>query len=290
MSESYIKATIVVPPPVTARIVHPSIWWPGGVVGSGGSAGWSPVVAVEANGLRRVLRVVDWTGGSGTKPSMGYVGPSGLVATAAEATDIRGAMGADGAQGVPGEAGPVGLEGPPGPQGATGPQGLPGPKGDKGDPGEPGADGGSDWTHATLASDFSVTGTATANVTAMTFAPEPGAAYEVVARLLMRTSDTAAGAQVGWYIPTGLADGAITVASAQTETSQRLDQKDLIGASRNFSGMAPNANRSYLATVDAIIVAGPSASGAFGLTLQSETAAATATIRAGSFMRWRRVA
>ncbi|WP_284150806.1 phage head spike fiber domain-containing protein [Brevundimonas albigilva] len=66
-----------------------------GVKGDKGDAAWLPVYANVAEGARRVLRVVDWTGGQGTKPATGkYLGPAGFVDTAAEATDIRGAAGA----------------------------------------------------------------------------------------------------------------------------------------------------------------------------------------------------
>ena len=65
--------------------------------GTDGDNGWSPVFAAVADGERRVLQLVDWTGGTGTKPSTGlYVGATGLVALAADATDIRGAEGAAG--------------------------------------------------------------------------------------------------------------------------------------------------------------------------------------------------
>ncbi|WP_052671906.1 hypothetical protein [Stutzerimonas stutzeri] len=54
-------------------------------------AGWTPVMAVVADGDRTVLQVTDWTGGEANKPATGvYVGPTGFVATAAEATNIGG--------------------------------------------------------------------------------------------------------------------------------------------------------------------------------------------------------
>lgn len=84
--------------------------------GIDGLNGWSPVVAVATDGERRVLQVVDWTGGTGTKPATGYIGVSGIVALIADAVDIRGS------QGVPGDDGntnvfiqttaPVGVIGP----------------------------------------------------------------------------------------------------------------------------------------------------------------------------------
>lgn len=58
--------------------------------GDAGGAGWSPVLAAEADGARRVFKVVDWVGGDDAKPATGkYVGPSGWVDTAGDATDIR---------------------------------------------------------------------------------------------------------------------------------------------------------------------------------------------------------
>ena len=74
--------------------------------GPQGARGWSPVLAVETDGARRVARVVGWTGGQGVPPeATGYLGVSGLVATAAEAVDIRGAEGAPGEPGAPGAPG-----------------------------------------------------------------------------------------------------------------------------------------------------------------------------------------
>src|SRR5690606_19037900 len=50
-----------------------------GGVGPAGDDGWAPVFALAADGERRVLRVMDWTGGTGTKPPTGYVGTSGIT-------------------------------------------------------------------------------------------------------------------------------------------------------------------------------------------------------------------
>lgn len=53
--------------------------------------GWSPVLSIVSDGARRVQRVVDWTGGEGTKPATGsYIGAAGLVADIADAVDVRG--------------------------------------------------------------------------------------------------------------------------------------------------------------------------------------------------------
>ena len=75
---------------------------PAGATGAAGTNGWSPVLSVEADGERRVLRLVDWVGGTGAKPAIGsYLSSTGFVATAAQATDIRGPQGAPGINALP---------------------------------------------------------------------------------------------------------------------------------------------------------------------------------------------
>ena len=62
-----------------------------------GEDGWSPVFSAVSDTARRVLRLTDWIGGSGTKPAIGkYVGPTGLVTDITDAVDIRGAPGTPG--------------------------------------------------------------------------------------------------------------------------------------------------------------------------------------------------
>lgn len=41
---------------------------------SDAAPGWTPVLAAEADGERVVVKVADWVGGAGSKPSTGYVG------------------------------------------------------------------------------------------------------------------------------------------------------------------------------------------------------------------------
>lgn len=64
--------------------------------GDDGDDGWAPVFTLVSDGARRVLEISDWVGGQGAKPGTGFVGASGVVATAAEAADVRGAAGSDG--------------------------------------------------------------------------------------------------------------------------------------------------------------------------------------------------
>jgi hypothetical protein len=76
-----------------------------GADGADGADGWTPVEANVTDGDRVVRQVVDWIGGTGTKPATGkYVGETGLVDDIEDATDIRGAAG-EGTGDVSGPAG-----------------------------------------------------------------------------------------------------------------------------------------------------------------------------------------
>ena len=73
-----------------------------------GERGWSPTLAAVADGARRVLHVVDWQGGGGTKPAIGqYVGSAGLVDDIADGVDVRGQDGRNGTDGAGAVAGAV---------------------------------------------------------------------------------------------------------------------------------------------------------------------------------------
>ncbi len=81
--------------------------------GEDGDDGWSPVFAIEADGAtREVLKVVDWTGGEGTKPAVGkYIGTTGFVDDIAGGVNIRGTDGEDGEDGQDGRDGEDGTDG-----------------------------------------------------------------------------------------------------------------------------------------------------------------------------------
>lgn len=60
--------------------------------GGQGDEGWSPVLAGEADGSRTLIKVADWTGGTGVKPAAGmYIGTTGYVATKAQAFNFNAA-------------------------------------------------------------------------------------------------------------------------------------------------------------------------------------------------------
>lgn len=55
------------------------------LTGPVGPNGWTPLLAGEADGTRTLLRVIDWTGGKGAKPALGYVGAAGAAGLVAKA-------------------------------------------------------------------------------------------------------------------------------------------------------------------------------------------------------------
>ena len=83
-----------------------------GATGASGANGWTPSIRTEVRGTDElVLRIIDWTGGSGTKPAVGYLSSAGLVTNISNATNIRGIQGLQGLQGVQGEQGIQGVAG-----------------------------------------------------------------------------------------------------------------------------------------------------------------------------------
>lgn len=86
-----------------------------------GPQGWSPSLSIVADSERRVVRVTDWIGGEGTKPTItGYLGATGIVSNIANAVDVRGSTGPAGPKGDTGDTGPKGDTGDVGPKGDTG--------------------------------------------------------------------------------------------------------------------------------------------------------------------------
>jgi hypothetical protein len=108
-------------------IIIPSPSFNNGPQGDKGNNGWSGVYAVVTDGSRRVLQLVDWTGGQGSKPSTGfYLSSTGFTSDISLAEDIRGAVGATGSTGANGSAGANGTNGTNGTNGSDGADGADG--------------------------------------------------------------------------------------------------------------------------------------------------------------------
>ena len=78
-----------------------------GTQGAAGNNGWSPVIALvtSSDGLGKVQKVIDWVGGSGTKPvSNVYISSSGFTTNHSAAINIKGDKGSTGPTGPTGVA------------------------------------------------------------------------------------------------------------------------------------------------------------------------------------------
>lgn len=65
--------------------------------GGGGVNAWTWTPALVIDGNRVVMQIIDWVGGSGTKPDVGvYIGATGFVNNIQDAIDIRGLSGEGG--------------------------------------------------------------------------------------------------------------------------------------------------------------------------------------------------
>lgn len=73
--------------------------------GEPGPNGWTPILALEPNGAKVYLKIIDWIGGAGAKPSLGYIGEEGVTPNKRDATNLRGAKGKDGEDGSGGGRG-----------------------------------------------------------------------------------------------------------------------------------------------------------------------------------------
>lgn len=92
-----------------------------GVAGAAGGNGWSPVLKIESSAGGSHLKIVDWVGGTGTKPNtLGYISESGVVQNTLTATNLKGDKGDRGLQGDTGAQGVQGITGIQGVQGETG--------------------------------------------------------------------------------------------------------------------------------------------------------------------------
>jgi hypothetical protein len=145
---------------------------------------------------------------------------------------------------------------------------------------------GKTWAYFRLTDDFSTSLATAVAVGGFGFTPFPHKTYAVEGCFLLRTNTTTVGARPGVSWPTGLADGAawITAPNSYTAFASRFIPSGA-AASAAGTGLA-STTASHLGTLWATIVTGESVSGAFQITLASETAGTTVTMKAGSWIRY----
>ncbi len=145
------------------------------------------------------------------------------------------------------------------------------------------------WTPVKLGTTFSMSSLVAANVTGLAFTPAANKQYLIEGGLLLQTTITATGARPGVSWPTGLTDGAAHI-EAPGSASAISERNVPHGAAENAASPGlPIADTSYLARIKATVITGAAPSGAFQITLVSETDAVTVRMMAGSWLLYREI-
>lgn len=149
--------------------------------------------------------------------------------------------------------------------------------------------GGSDpWNIVTLETTFTTNGVANANVTNFFFTPQANKTYLVFGYFLVRTATATTGARPGLAWPT-VSDGASWVAAPSSNTAEIARFQGARTTQNAASTGLPTTTDSYLARLEALIVAGATPSGNVQVTLASETAAVVVSMMANSKLMYREV-
>ena len=71
------------------------------IVNLNGHAGWSPIINAEVSGEKYLFKIVGWTGGEGTPPSLtGYFTATGISPNINDALNYRGPQGPQGSSSI----------------------------------------------------------------------------------------------------------------------------------------------------------------------------------------------
>lgn len=145
------------------------------------------------------------------------------------------------------------------------------------------------WTTVRLGSDFVSSSASNVNVTGLSFTPTASKRYLVRVILLLRTATATVGPRPGFAWPTGLDDGSGRVDVPNSATALAVQCFPTMATANAAGTGLVNTTASHLSIGDAYFITGASPSGAFQVTLASETAATNVTVRAGSFLQWREI-
>lgn len=142
------------------------------------------------------------------------------------------------------------------------------------------------WTDVKLGANF-VTSSAAAVDTGLSIAPILNSRIQFEARLLLRTATNTVGPRPGLAWPTGMTDGAAMIMMPSSATANLISNGNINAAMLITVGGVPNANQSYLATIQGMMLAGGAPGSSLRVQLASETAGTNVTMMAQSFIRWR---
>lgn len=146
------------------------------------------------------------------------------------------------------------------------------------------------WVYVRLAEDFSTSILTATDVPGMEFTPEASAQYEVEGFFILRSAATTTGPQPGIVWPTNVGDGAATI-QVGTSASATSSAHGGTGAAVKSAADAVVATTSSMpGRLIASFFTASNVSGTFKVTLESEIDTSQVTMKAGSFIRYRRIA
>ncbi|HUV48226.1 MAG TPA: hypothetical protein VMX11_04540 [Actinomycetes bacterium] len=155
-----------------------------------------------------------------------------------------------------------------------------------------GGGGGDSWTYARISSDFSVSTNPAVDtdVSGMAFTPAASKNYEIEGRFLVTAGQTANGVQIGAVWPTGL----VTPSAVRIDIPFSPIQYNNINLPRSTNGRVStqgtiSTSLESLGLLWGMLSTDASPSGTFKITIKSEGNGQTATMKAGSFIRYREI-
>jgi hypothetical protein len=219
-------------------------------------------------------------GPQGATGPLGPTGPTGVGATGPQGvTGPQGPTGYTGHVGEPGNDGETGPAGSAGPTGYTGFTGPTGPAGAAGDP----------WTIIKLASDFGTTNSSNTSVTNLYFTPGASKKYAVYGGFLLRTATATVGARPGIAWPSNITDAGAWMDAPNSATAAAMQIWGTIATANAASTGLANTTASHYSRLEALVLTASNVSGNFQITLASETAGTTVTMKAGSYIMYREI-
>lgn len=154
-----------------------------------------------------------------------------------------------------------------------------------------GGGGGDGWTYVKLTTDFN-NSTTTESASPLTFTPDASSHYEFEARLYVRSAATTTGVQVGidWPSSGNIVEnhGVIQTGSSGTAITTRVFG-DVVTQYAAATGIRA-ANTTEWCEVKGTMVTNGTTPTALTLVLKSEIASSQVTIRANSWIRYRKLA
>lgn len=145
------------------------------------------------------------------------------------------------------------------------------------------------WTYVKLASDFTTGSASAVDITGLAFTPAANTSYEFEAVLLTRTATATVGPRPGVAWPTGMTDGVVEIYQPSAAGTQVMQFGNINAAVLAPAGGLPNTTQSYKATIIGMIIAGATPSGTMKMQLASETASTNVTVKAGSYLKYRKL-